>query len=283
MEEQKLDTFDTLVLSGGGLKCISLLGAIEYARQKKLLDGITNYVGTSAGSLISYLLCIGYTPMEITTFICGDRITSDVKTMDLVSMMSGCGATSFTYIQEQLEKLTVKKIGRYLTLGGLKKEYGKTLICCTFNLTADKTEYIGPDTHSDIPCLTAVKMSCSLPLIFPHFEYMGSFYIDGGITKNFPIRYGAEVGNKVLGLCIDPTSGIKFSADNSSLLNYIYKIMFIPVNRNTVSDIEDAPDNCTIINIKSHSNKLIFDLNFDITETLEIFSRGYREIREFYE
>ena len=62
---QPITDFDTLVLSGGSSKGILILGALQYAQDNFLLNKINKYIGTSVGSIICFLLLIGYTPIEI--------------------------------------------------------------------------------------------------------------------------------------------------------------------------------------------------------------------------
>ena len=62
--------YDTLVLSGGSSKGILTLGALQYCYDNFLLNKIETYVGTSSGAIISFLLIIGYSPIEIMVYIC---------------------------------------------------------------------------------------------------------------------------------------------------------------------------------------------------------------------
>ena len=57
--------YDTLVLPGGGIKGLILLGGVQYLIDNYYMKNIKNFVGTSIGSIIGYLLIIGYTPIEI--------------------------------------------------------------------------------------------------------------------------------------------------------------------------------------------------------------------------
>ena len=54
-----------LVLSGGGIRGILHLGAIKTLNEKNIFKNIKNYAGSSAGSMISLLLSIGYTYNDI--------------------------------------------------------------------------------------------------------------------------------------------------------------------------------------------------------------------------
>ena len=60
--------FDTIVLSGGSIKGIVTLGALQYAKENYLLENIKTYIGTSSGAIISYLLAIGYNPIEMIVY-----------------------------------------------------------------------------------------------------------------------------------------------------------------------------------------------------------------------
>ena len=111
--------FDTLVLSGGSIHAFIMLGSLQYAIDNNLLHKITTYVGASAGAICCYLLAIGYSPTEIMVYFCTYQVLENLKHFNLVDMMNGGGATSFIYIHEQLERMTIEKIGRLITLNDL--------------------------------------------------------------------------------------------------------------------------------------------------------------------
>ena len=62
---------DTICLSGGGIKGFSFIGVLEYLEQKKIINFslIKNYVGTSIGAIISFLLSLKYSVFELKEFI----------------------------------------------------------------------------------------------------------------------------------------------------------------------------------------------------------------------
>ena len=53
-----------MILSGGAMKGISMIGGIQYLHDNHMLD-IQMYISCSVGSIISYLLALGYQPSEI--------------------------------------------------------------------------------------------------------------------------------------------------------------------------------------------------------------------------
>ena len=258
-----------------------MLGALQYSDDNYLLKNISKYIGTSAGSICGYMLAIGYTPIEIMVYLCTKQILEKMKNFNIVAMMNGSGATSFSYIQEQLEKMTIEKIGQLITLGDLYHKYGKELYCITHNLTSNKLEILSYETYPDMPCLIALRMSANLPLIFDHFTYFGSFYIDGGISNNFPIDIGEEKGTKVLGLVIYDMK-TNFHQNNDNILEYIYKLIDIPIKQNVLNKINAISDKSTIVSLQP-SKTLFFDFSLDSHTKLEMFSNGYMQMKEFWE
>ena len=270
--------FDTLVLSGGSSKCILTLGALQYCQDNFLLNKIETYVGTSSGAIISFLLIIGYSPIEIMVYICCNGLLEKMQHFNFVSMINGTGATSFVNIYEQLEKITIQKIGYIPTLLDLKTKYNKTLICTTYNLSKEKTEYLSHETHPNLPSLIALKMSSNLPLIFENFKYNNDFYIDGGVSDNFAIDIGDKIGKKVLGVLLSSHDNFDKSPD-IGILEFIYKILCIPISQNIEYKISQASSSkCKIIRL-SYDKINFFNFNIHSKEKLDIFSIGYEQMK----
>lgn len=273
--------FDTIVLSGGSIHSIIMLGALQYSTDNYLMKKINTYIGTSAGSLCGYLLAIGYDPIEIMVYLCTKQILERMKQFNVVAMINGGGATSFSYIHEQLEKMTIEKIGRLITLKELYTLLGKKLICITHNFTLGKQELLSYETYPDMPCLIALRMSCNLPLIFDHFKYMGNYYVDGGFSNNFPIDIGCKNGEKILGLVLHDINN-NFSCNSDNIVEYIYQLISIPVIQRVTNKIEQLSDKCKIITLKP-DNTLFFNFNLDTHTKLEMFSKGYIQMKEQWE
>lgn len=278
--------YDTLVLSGGSAKGVVTLGAIQYLYDNFLLRDVTHYIGTSSGALISYLLIIGYTPVEIIVYICTHQLMERMQHFNIIAMIQGRGAASFSIIQQQLERMTIEKIGYLPTLEELKTHYGKTLTCVTHNFTKNCAEYISPMTHPNIPCVTALHMSANLPLVFETFEYNGSSYIDGGISDNFAIDVAETVGSRVLGISLSnephpsDIQDIRSMDETTSMLEYVYKLIFIPIQQSTAYKIRQARDNTHVIQL-CHTKLKFFNFNLDSKGKLEMFSDGYSQTRQW--
>ena len=274
--------YDTLVLSGGSSKGIIILGALQYAYDNFLLNKVTNYIGTSIGAIICYLLAIGYTPIEIVIYICTNQLFEKIQHFNIVAMINGVGAISFNNIYEHLEKMTIEKLGYIPTFLDLKEKYLKNFICVTYNITEDKTEYLSYENYPNLPCLIGLRMSANLPLIFENYKYGNSFYIDGGITDNFAIDIGDKIGKKVLGILITSDSENFNNNPESSILEFIYKLIFIPISQILEYKLLLISDKCKIIKLCYDKIKF-FDFNINSKTKLDFFSFGYENMKKEFE
>ena len=272
------DHWDTLVIAGGSMKGISVLGAVQWLVDQNYLYGVKNYIGTSVGTLICYLVMIGYTPIEVIANICSRKITEKLTCLDINSGLSGKGAVSFNPIQEELEKMTLEKLGTLLTMKESYNRFGKKLICTVYNLTKNKTEYISVDTHPDIPCITAIRMSCSLPLIFEEVKYLDSYYVDGGLVDNFPFKYAKSVGKYIIGIDIKSERNAK-PLFQTNMFEYLYQFMCISISSNNEKEHKVDSRLHKIINIETNAIK-VFNFNISTRDKLDLFSLGYNQISQ---
>jgi predicted acylesterase/phospholipase RssA len=60
-----LKKINTVVLSGGGIKCIGYLGFFKSLFTKISRSQINHYIGTSAGCIFSLMLVLGYKLSDI--------------------------------------------------------------------------------------------------------------------------------------------------------------------------------------------------------------------------
>ena len=263
--------YDTIVLSGGAIKGLLTLGALQYAKDSYFIKNIKTFVGVSSGAMICYLLSIGYTPIEIVVYISTHRLIEKLSKFNFISILKCGGLTDFNIIHSHIEKMTISKLGYLPTLKELQQRCNKNLIFCTYNLSKKKIEYLTPEDNPDLPCLLALRMTSNLPFIFDKFKYQDNYYIDGGIIDNFPIDIGYERGGKVLGMYISEDTGY----ENNKVLEYIYELISIPILSITNNKIEKYKDKVKIISLDENKTKF-FNFNLNSTERLEMFSKGYQ-------
>lgn len=313
MVEKDKKPIKTLVLSGGAVRGISILGGLQCLHDRGMLEEVDTLIGTSIGSVILYLYIIGYSPVEVMVTLCKKGFIEKLVEIDVSQLFSPQFAVAgFHRIQEFLETQTVEKIGHYVTLSQLKEQTGKTLVCSTFNLSARKMEYLSPQTHPDLPCITALRMSCSLPLLFPPFAYNGSLFVDGGIVDDFPLsqideEYGAAIGICVVDLNINVSSvkstdsetvvegedkdNINYHKKESSfrpsnLMDLLYRIFSIFLHNLHGLTVRLYGKRCRhLFNLKVPSDVPLYRFYLTTTDKFNLFSTGYDNVRtelEYY-
>ena len=265
----KMKKYTTLVISGGGIKGLAALGLLQAVYDSKHSEFHT-FIGTSIGAIISYLLCIGFTPTEMLVSLSQSDLLNNLSAFNIANITTGSGVAKWSYIHEFLEKLTIEKIGYLPTLHKLYLIFKKKLICCTFNNTKKQAEKLDYITYPDLPCLTALRMSSNLPLIFDKFKYMNNFYLDGGLLNNLPIH----LINKDNTLAINLTEKTLKTSTSFHLLYYIYEILCISIRENNKLKRANVPNNCHIIDLEIDKN--LFQFNLSQHEQLNLFSYGYQ-------
>ena len=198
----KRSTPDTLVLSGGGVKGVAMLGAVHKLRAAGMLTKVRTVVGTSAGALVGALVATRRDLRGALDIICREGYAPD---FDFERFFKEFGLDSGSSIDRLLETLME---GESLTFGDILSQHGIKLVVCVTNLTQRRAEYLGPDTHPDMPISLAIRMSCSVPLYFAAVQHEGQWYVDGSIVDNFPCDWALDHGGgtRVLGLSTMPAS-----------------------------------------------------------------------------
>lgn len=275
---------DTLVISGGAVKGIAAVGALHYLWMENKLLLIKNYVGTSVGSILAYLLAIGYSPMEIMVDLCQSTLLEEMNSISLLNLMEGPlkGASSFRPIQEHLERLTISRIGKHLTFQGLRDALGKRLVVVTYNASEGQVVYLSPETHPDLPILVGLRMSCGVPIIFDTYEYDGAFWLDGGFGDGFPMAYGVNLSQTHV-------IGIRLLEDHpkmthfTNVIEYLRYLFTVPIRTNVHLRLEQLESHETHEIIEVGTNGMShFNFHLSRSERLDFFSRGFQAAKNYY-
>ena len=273
--------YTKLCLEGGGVTNFRLLGALHLIGSTISIRAINEFAGTSAGAATCLLLAVGYTPDEIAArMITNSKIWNQLRYPDGMALLSGEGAFPFTPLQEFLESLLLEKIATLPTLGSLKKDFGKTLYCMTYNITSEESVMLGPDTHPDLPCIVAVRMSASIPFVFSPYVYRGESYVDGAVGINFPINAWDGDGSEILGICthVSKTKTRNYSVGKPFEVFYLAEKIMGCMYRETQklrSQIRAWPKDVTIITL-DQCDVRPWDFSIQTKTKLDLFSQGYR-------
>lgn len=288
------ENYDVLVLSGGGTKGVILLGMLHRLINKKLsltddtflnnqqnnkLSYIKSFIGTSIGSIICFLLIIGFTPIEIMSSVCTKNFSIDTK-INIRQLLSTCGLMSFETFFDEIHTLTEKKIGYIPTMYELYESYNKEFTCVTYNITTDETIYIDHISHPNLSCLEALKMSCNVPVIFEKYMYDKCFYVDGAVADNFAIKYASNryKNSKILGLYIEQHIPRIREDKNEDIMSYIKILLTLSFRMNCKKSKNFRANN--IHSIMATINENNPEWNPSNSIKFEYFSIGYKLLDE---
>ncbi len=277
--------YTALVLSAGAAKGIIQLGALQCLYSKNHLNNLDTFCGTSAGSIICFFLVLNYTPVEILSILCTSNFMKTFvdKRPNIFGLVSTFGMYSFDEFFSEVEKATIKKIGFVPTMKELFDLTNKHLICVTFNITKNKTEYIDYISHPNISCLEPLKMSSNIPLAFEKYVYDKCFYIDGAVTDKFPIKYTNEMllqKNEYFRIIALGLQGnrIDHQPDETNFFKYIQMIVTIPtkISKNKAAYTSEHVD---LILICDEDDENTINLRISLPKMFELFSKGYSVIK----
>jgi NTE family protein len=194
-----------LTLSGGGAKGLAHIGILKAIDSAGLtIDYIT---GTSMGSIIGSLYAIGYS---------GDSIEKLARSIDWDQMLSNQAGLRSLFMEEKEEyskydlelpwvnnkfkistgflegqELWLKLSQLYAPVSDIK-DFSKFSI--PFRCIATDVGNGEAVVLKKGEIVSAIRASMAIPSVFTAVDYEGKRLVDGGISRNFPVRDVKEMG-----------------------------------------------------------------------------------------
>lgn len=239
--------FTSLVIAGGANKVFCSIGCIRYLEEHNELASILHFVGTSAGAIVCLMLALGYTSHEMEACIL-EVVQDDLGQFDaseVLYLLDTYGLNSGANILALGEHIIHRKTGRKeITFMELAKTFGKNLVMCGANLTDEREEFFCVDTHPEMNVATALRISCSIPILFAPYRWKGKLYIDGGFYNNFPINYFKDHSMRdILGINIHNTNYRR----DETFLEYVMLLVNAIFNKANHKPLDDLSRNIVTI------------------------------------
>ena len=231
-------TIKHLVISGGGPILIQILGAIQHLEKNEIvhMSNIESIYGTSAGAIIGILICLKFDWNTINDYII-KRPWHDVfpiKVQNIFDAYTKKGLFDVKTVEKCFKPLLdAKDIPMDINLEDFYKLSKIELHLFSFEINEYKIQDISYLTHPKLSLMTAVQMTCAIPILITPVCFDDKCYIDGGMACNYPLNHCIESGklpDEILAFKNKYTEAkTKIQSDSTMidfLLNFIFKAVF---------------------------------------------------------
>ena len=284
-------TIKHLVFSGGGPIMIQILAAIQELENKQYLNmnDIETIYGTSAGAIIAVMFSLNFDWPTLNDYIIKRpwHELFSIKIQNILDSYSKKGIFDIKTVEKCFKPLfDAKDISLDITLEDFYKLTNKELHLFSFEINEYKLFDISYKTHPDLKLLTAVQMSCALPVIISPVFLDDKCFLDGGVACNYPLQFCIESGknpDEILGFKNKYSDNKTTINSESTLLDYILNFLF--------KAILSMESNYTQPSIK---NQVICDTSYVTFDTLraaatkvdvrkELFEKGKEAAMQYLE
>jgi NTE family protein len=272
-------TINNLVLSGGGVKGLTICGALKRLVElgkdgDKINLDIKNILGVSVGAIIGFLYNIGYTPSELIDNLL-EKDFGDLTDISILSLVENYGIDSGDSILEYIKELAAKKnIPEGITFKELYDKTSVNLQMTATNLTRNCSTIFDYVSYPDLQVMQAIRMSYSIPFVFSCVRFQDCIYVDGGLSDNYPIElYNHDH---------EHTFGIQLVSDHRGLASNTLQMYVYAIINCLKIQLEDKCDNETTLNINAD---IVSSISFDISSEVkkDLVFLGYSECTRFFD
>lgn len=271
--------FESIVLSGGGIRGFYLLGALDYfydenpQTNKRYFNysTIKEFRGTSVGSIICTLLAVGHTPREIFDAILDHDIFKPTSTHHLLEIMCKKSLMSIDalirFVGEMMEE---KGFYAHVTFDEYFLHTSKDIYITGTNFSnkVNKSVIFSRETTPDMPILKAVEISASAFPIFPLVSHRGDLYGDGGYTNNFFLEHSSPL--RTLGVYLYSESSLNHE---SGLMEMLTHAVMTPIVEMTNQIIKRKNKNTLLVGVCA-GDVSFFTVAIPKEEKIEMFKKG---------
>jgi NTE family protein len=182
----------TIVLSGGGVKAVAHIGALKTLEAAGSLAAVRTWVGLSAGALIAFGICLGYSLAALHD-IC-DRFDfaalQDPAPEGFLSFLDNYGIDTGERLNRFVQALlTIRGFSADLTFAGLAAINAPIIRIVATDMVTGRPIIFSEVTTPDARLVDGLRASMSLPFYFwPVKGPTGNMLVDGGVHGLYPIN-----------------------------------------------------------------------------------------------
>jgi predicted acylesterase/phospholipase RssA len=274
--------YHNIAVSGGGVSALVFVGCIKRIYEDNEFFQLSNYIGSSSGSLICLFMILNYSYEEIKSFLSEHLVDSPVLKLTLWNVpkcFSKYGIDDGKNVIEFVEKiLEFKGFSKNASFIEITKQTGKNLIVAATNLTCKKLEYLSVDNYPEMMIKTAIRMSTSIPILYQPVKYYDEIFVDSLIYNNFPIDVFSKMNRQTFGLNV-----LMKPKKITNLMSFFGTIIHCMINNITVVLNSEQKNVCNIVLDDVFVNFNLQSFKFEVTEGLidKYVQVGYEKMSSF--
>jgi NTE family protein len=258
-----------LLLCGGGFKFYYLYGSLKYLHEINVIQNVTEYIGVSAGAMLSLLLLLGYTPDELNKFILEFQFDKLIVP-HIDNLLDKKGLDDGEILKFTMQQFLIKKkYSENIKFSDLFQKTNKKLVFIASNITKNKLEIIDHTTYPNMSICQGILITSALPLLFQPVLYDDNYLIDGGVFDNYPIDLFLD--ENILG--INLSTNLKIIDFNIDFFNYMTKLFMISHHWKNINKIEKYKK--YTIEIKTYDSSELLNTELSIEEKNRRILYGY--------
>lgn len=277
MKEYK---YKHLIFCGGGIKLYTFIGAIKVLEEKKILNNVETFVGTSIGGLVAALLNIKYTHDELYKLI-GLLKLNEFINIDIGNLYNNnYGLDDGAQIESLIRTLFKAKLGKdRITFKELYNLSEKHLIITATCLSTRKIEYFDYIKYPDLDVIDGIRMAITIPLFFTYQTYKNKIFVDGGVLDQYPVHVLKDKPiEEILGLRLGEINrNISFNID--SIQSYFMNIIRCMMEEIELLRLDNKYNKNTIYYENTLSS---VDMDIDLEKKLELYNDGIKKTDDFF-
>lgn len=253
---------ENLVFSGAGVKIYTFIGFIKALDEFDILKNIKSFIGTSSGSLIAALCVLDFKYKDIEDILLKINVSNlkSIDTENIINFFNNYGLDYGKNFSRIFKIVLQHKVNNEnITFKEMYELTQKRLIVTATCVNTMEIEYFDHINTPDMPVITAILMSISIPFIFNPVIVDKKFYIDGAFIRHYPIDFFDNEKEKTLGVLVSNSLN-KFN-EITNIKDYTMNILqcsFVNLLKNCYTNYKEN----TIL-IENNDTSLDFDIEYN--------------------
>lgn len=282
-------TIKHLVISGGGPIMIEILGTLQELEKNNIINtsNIESIYGTSAGAIVGILLCLKFDWDTIADYII-KRPWQDVFKINpqtLFDSYTKKGLFDMKTVEKCFKPLfDAKDINIDINLEDFYNICKIDLHMYSFEINQYKLHDISYVTHPKLKLMTALQMTCGLPILVTPVCIDNLCFIDGGMACNYPLNYCVDSGknvNEILGFKNNYSKEKININDESTLFDFILNFLFKAVTSVNIDNNQPNIKNEITIDVEYLTIDILKDSLSNIEIRRKLFNNGIEIAKKF--